>query len=92
MITIDDEDDPTAFCFAEDQGCYLITIRGVCADLEIRAANAGVQAEMVGGTIGDDAYGAEDLVILSHGDAKFEIPRADLRAANERFFREWMEA
>ncbi len=91
MITIDDEDDPTAFCFAEDQGCYVVTIRKDCVDFETRAARAGVTADMVGGTIGDEAYGAESLVILSHGEMKFEVPLTALREASDSFFRDWME-
>jgi hypothetical protein len=46
---------------------------------------------MVGGTIGDEAYGAEALVILGHGDVKFEIPMSDIRNASDSFFRDWMD-
>ncbi len=91
MISIDEEDDPTAFCFAEDQGCYVVTIRKDCVDFEMRAARADVTADMVGGTIGDEAYGAEALVILGHSDVKFEIPMSDIRNASDSFFRDWME-
>ena len=86
MVTIDETDNDAAFCFAEDQGCYVVTISRDCFDFEIEAANAGVVAQMVGGVIGDEAYGAEDLVILGSADAKWEIPLADLRAAHEGFF------
>jgi phosphoribosylformylglycinamidine synthase subunit PurL len=86
MVTIDDEDNPVSYCFAEDQGCYVVTITGDCADFTVEAAAAGVFAEMVGGVIGDEAYGAEDLVILGRNDSKWEIPLATLRAAHEGFF------
>jgi phosphoribosylformylglycinamidine synthase II len=86
MVTIDDEDDPVSYCFAEDQGCYIVTINGDCTGFEAEAAAAGVCADMVGGVIGDEAYGAKDLVVLGHGDLKWEIPLATLRAAHEGFF------
>ena len=43
------------------------------------------------GTIGDDAYGAENLVILSRGGKKFEIPISKIREASDSFLRDWME-
>jgi phosphoribosylformylglycinamidine synthase subunit PurL len=92
MITIDDEDNPVSYCFAEDQGCYVVTVTGDCADFVVEAAAAGVSAELVGGVIGDDAYGAENLVILGHNDSKWEIPLATLRAAHEGFFPALMRA
>jgi phosphoribosylformylglycinamidine synthase subunit PurL len=86
MITIGEEDNPTSYCFAEDQGCYIVTVSGDCADFVVEAAAAGVSADMVGGVIGDEAYGAKNLVILGHEELKLDIPIADLRAAHEGFF------
>jgi phosphoribosylformylglycinamidine synthase subunit PurL len=86
MVTIDEDDHPTSFCFAEDQGCFLVTIPSDCADFEIAAAAVGVSTQMVGGVIGDEAYGADDLVILGHENSRWEIPLTTLRTAHEGFF------
>ncbi len=92
MITIDKGDNPTSFCFAEDQGCYLVTVSDDCADFVAMASKAGIQADMIGAVTGDEAYGAECLVVLSHDDSRFDIPLTDLRAAHESFFKDWMES
>jgi len=64
-----------AFAFNESQARYLVTYR---ADAPLDRAE--VPFEKIGTT------GGQDLRV--NGNA---IPLADLRAANERFFREWME-
>ncbi len=71
--------------FGEDQARYVITVSPEQAEAFNRMVAAGPEipeAEMVGfrriGTVG--------------GDSLLGVPVADLREANERFFREWMEA
>ena len=65
-----------AFAFNESQARYLVTYRA-----EAPLDRAQVPFEKIGTT------GGQDLRV--NGIA---IPLADLRAANERFFCEWMEA
>ncbi|MBL8657901.1 MAG: phosphoribosylformylglycinamidine synthase subunit PurL [Altererythrobacter sp.] len=73
-----------AFAFGEDQGRYLVTTNSfveLCEAIgEIRGEKVPVHfAGFVGGT---------SLRIV---DAGVHVELSDLRAANERFFREWME-
>jgi phosphoribosylformylglycinamidine synthase II len=86
LLTIDQDQDPTRFCFAEDQGCYVITIQSDVAEFIHEASVAGVAAELIGSVIDDDSYGAEDMVLLLPGERKILIPMADLRRAHEGFF------
>ena len=77
--------------FAEDQGRYVVTFpwadREAWAALESRAKEAGIVASWIGNTGGNsvDWTDCEDTPVMS-------VSISDLRTANERFFREWMEA
>ena len=72
--------------FGENQGRYIVTTREM-GEIAERAKAAGLAAVPLGQTGGSactfrkQADGSESTVSL-----------ADLRTANERFFREWMEA
>lgn len=65
-----------AFAFSETQALYVVTCRGE-ADLD----RAEVPFTPIGRTGGD--------ALILNGT---RVPLPDLRAANERFFREWMHA
>ena len=69
--------------FGEGQGRYVVTCEKSEA-LVAAAQQAGVCARFVGFT------GLQTADRLQIAD-RFTISLADLRAANERFFREWME-
>jgi phosphoribosylformylglycinamidine synthase subunit PurL len=75
----------TEFLFAEDQGCYVVTLAGDQIDFIARARNAGVPINRVGTTLD-----AEDLLmhlmVLCGEDDDILIEMADLRAAHESFF------
>jgi phosphoribosylformylglycinamidine synthase len=73
----------TAFCFAESQGLYLLAVNGQGASVPLRdkATTAGITSAVIAHTAGE----------AIRGDG-WEVPLADLRAAHEGFFREWMEA
>ncbi|MBH9538394.1 phosphoribosylformylglycinamidine synthase subunit PurL [Novosphingopyxis sp. YJ-S2-01] len=78
-ITLPDVENPAAILFGEDQARYLVTAKDADAVIE-RAREAGIFIAPVGRTGGDAITGPEMSASL-----------ADLRDANERFFREWME-
>ncbi len=73
---------PAQWWFGEDQGRYLICVP------DTDALNA---------VLAEGTENAETAQIGFHrlgqvgGDAMLGVPLADLRAANEQFFREWME-
>ena len=96
-----------AEAFGEDQGCYLVTMPGRPFDVLARAQQVLGEAhpqDWLGFTGGSSLlfelkrgrtpkkFGN---VMISSGQledvGRYEVPLADLRAANERFFREWME-
>ena len=77
-ITLPDVENPAAILFGEDQARYLVTAKDADAVIE-RAREAGIFIAPVGRTGGDAITGPEMSASL-----------ADLRDANERFFREWM--
>ncbi len=66
--------------FAEDQGQYICTTRDA-QRVQRLAHDAGVPCELIGFTDGTAIRWKESS----------SVPLADLRAANERFFREWMD-
>ncbi len=81
--------DPLLDLFGEDQARYVVTMD--IADREdwdafgSECGDAGVSAELVGHTGGDTLSwkdGSDTML--------FDIPVTELRAANERFFVEWM--
>ena len=81
--------DLAGWLFGEDQARYLVTTSDAeGADLLSRAEQRGVPIAYVGSVGGDT---------ISIGDApgtsgnRGEVPLAELRAAHESFFREWME-
>ncbi|WP_187336572.1 phosphoribosylformylglycinamidine synthase subunit PurL [Novosphingopyxis iocasae] len=78
-ITLPDVENPAEILFGEDQARYLVTAKDADAVIE-RAREAGIFIAPVGRTGGDAITGPEMSASL-----------ADLRDANERFFREWME-
>ena len=81
--TSDWEHSAAAMLFGEDQNRLIVTTLPT-EDVGTPAVDAGVTAFLIGWVKGDR------LIIESPEDV--ELPLADLRAANERFFREWMEA
>lgn len=73
--------------FAENQARYLVTQRYDSHAVERLASEAGIGCCFIGWTGGDE------IVLGAEGETeRGRIPLADLRTANERFFREWMEA
>jgi phosphoribosylformylglycinamidine synthase len=79
--------------FGEDQGRYLVAIEGFRSLDELPPPPNGLVFSYVG-LIGTDP---DDDHTLSVGDGPgayryCEVPLAELRAAHESFFREWMEA
>jgi phosphoribosylformylglycinamidine synthase len=69
--------------FGEDQGRYLVTVPDVAA----------LNAAMAGGTENEDTASVGFFRIgTTGGDSLFGVALADLRAAHESFFEEWMEA
>jgi phosphoribosylformylglycinamidine synthase subunit PurL len=80
------EDTSASDAFGEDQGCYVVATRN--ADrLRDAAKRAGVECEYIGLTGGDSLI----LKRVYGGIIRSEIPLADLRAAHESFFKNWME-
>ena len=72
--------------FGEDQGRYVVTARDF-GEIKTRAEAVGLAAVPVGITGGD----ACTFKWIDSGQQQ-SVALAELRAANERFFREWMEA
>jgi len=73
----------TDFCFGESQGLYLLAADGHGASIPIRdmATARGITCTAIAQTGGD--------AVRSHD---WSVPLADLRAAHESFFRDWMES
>jgi phosphoribosylformylglycinamidine synthase len=74
---------PAQWWFGEDQGRYLVTVPDVAA---LNAALAKGTRDAETAQIGFQRVGTVG------GDAVLGVPLADLRAAHERFFAEWMES
>jgi phosphoribosylformylglycinamidine synthase II len=74
---------PAQWWFGEDQGRYLVTVPDVAALNE--ALSKGTRDDETA-QIGFQRIGTVG------GDSVLGVPLAELRAANERFFEEWMEA
>ena len=77
--------------FGEDQGCYLISVAEADVDaIKARADSIGLNVRTTGIVTGQSL----EIYLLTDQfkTSGVSIPLADLRAANERFFREWMEA
>ncbi len=70
------------FCFGESQGLYLLAVdrQGASVGLRDQATAEGITSAVIAHTGGEAV----------RGDG-WSIPLTDLRAAHERFFREWME-
>ncbi len=68
--------------FGEDQGRYLVTVPDVAA----------LNATLAKGTRNDETaqIGFQRIGTVG-GDAVLGVPLSELRAANQRFFQEWME-
>lgn len=73
---------PAQWWFGEDQGRYLVTVPDVAALNEALAR--GTRNE-------DTAQIGFQRIGTVGGDAVLGVPLSDLRAANQRFFTEWME-
>jgi phosphoribosylformylglycinamidine synthase subunit PurL len=70
---------PAAIYFGEDQGRYLVTTNKLDKLFDL-AREAGIFVAQIGSTGGSSLRGPG-----------FSVELADLRAAHESFFREWME-
>ena len=69
--------------FGEEQGRYLLTVPDVAA----------FQAQLAKGTRdADTASSGLRRIGTTGGDSLFGVRLADLRAASDSFFRDWMEA
>jgi phosphoribosylformylglycinamidine synthase subunit PurL len=73
---------PAQWWFGEDQGRYVVTVPDVAA--LNRALAAGTRDE-------DTARVGFRRIGTVTGQSLLGVPVAELRAANERFFRAWME-
>jgi len=73
----------TDFCFGESQGLYLLAVDGHGASVRVRdlATAEGITSAVIAHTGGDAIGGRE-----------WSVKLADLRAAHEGFFKEWMES
>jgi phosphoribosylformylglycinamidine synthase subunit PurL len=74
---------PAQWWFGEDQGRYLVTVPDVAA----------LNAALAKGTRDDETaqIGFQRIGTVG-GDTVLGVPLGELRAANQRFFAEWMEA
>ncbi len=72
--------------FGEDQARFVLTTTDP-ADMLSRASFAGISAHLIGTTGGASL----DLRLVDF-DTEASVPLVALRDANDRFFREWMEA
>jgi phosphoribosylformylglycinamidine synthase subunit PurL len=79
-----------AALFAEDQGLYLVTTLETSESFTARGAAAGVEVQLMG-RCGPGATG-EMQVVFDMADHDYVISLADLRAAHESFFKNWMES
>jgi phosphoribosylformylglycinamidine synthase len=77
----------TRDAFAEDQGRYLVTVRGDTDEVQKLAKSAGVNCDWIGTTGGYTLrwIGEQDQI-------EANVPLADLRAAHEGFFPKLMGA
>jgi phosphoribosylformylglycinamidine synthase len=73
---------PAQWWFGEDQGRYLVTVPDVAA----------LNAALAKGTQNDETaqIGFQRIGTVG-GDAVLGVPLSELRAANQRFFADWME-
>jgi phosphoribosylformylglycinamidine synthase II len=72
--------------FGEDQGRYIVTARNM-SEIAARAKAAGIAAVPIGQT------GSQACTFRKQADgSESTVTLADLREANEAFFRDWMEA
>ena len=80
-----------AWYFSEMQGCYVVALPGRWSFEEsTKFAQEAVDAGIVATALG--VVGGDRIILRDDENAKIaDIPLADLRAANERFFREWMD-
>jgi phosphoribosylformylglycinamidine (FGAM) synthase-like enzyme len=76
--------------FSEWQGTYIATGTGDWRDLAKEAAEAGVQVGILGYTYGQAISFIDDSISPDPIEGMI-TPLADLRAAHESFFKEWME-
>jgi len=74
---------PAQWWFGEDQGRYLVAVPDVAA----------LNAALAKGTRNDETaqIGFQRIGTVG-GDSVLGVPLADLRAAHQRFFQEWMES
>ena len=79
----EDRASPAAFWFGEDQGRYVVTGANAASIIDA-AAHAGLAAVALGET------GGSTLTFRSASNES-TVSVADLREANESFFRDWME-
>jgi phosphoribosylformylglycinamidine synthase subunit PurL len=85
MLTISAAPHLAAALFGEDQGRYVVACdTQASGEILAAAGQAGVDAHIIGTSL-NDAYGDEDLIILTQ-DSKISIPIANLRVAHEGFF------
>jgi phosphoribosylformylglycinamidine synthase len=74
---------PAAWWFGEDQGRYLVTVRD----------DTAFQAQLAKGTRNaDTAASGVRRIGNTGGQSLFGVPLTELRKANERFFRQWMDS
>ncbi len=78
----------TEYFFAENQGCYLVTIPGDGHAFIERVMNAGPLASHLGTVLGSDV---QEIMISSEAGTQW-LSLADLRAAHEGFFPKLMGA
>jgi phosphoribosylformylglycinamidine synthase len=83
----DDYGYSTGFLFGESQGSYILSVSGenYAAVVDLAEGN-GIGAYPLGSTSGA-SVGFNDA-----GGRGFKVPLADLRAAHESFFKDWMES
>ncbi len=86
IMTSADAPESACYYFAEHQGCYLVTVSTSGHDFIDRVMQAGVLASYVGST-----HEAECDILLGSNSGT-SVTLADLRAAHESFFRDWMES
>jgi phosphoribosylformylglycinamidine synthase len=92
-LDFDTECAPTeiAAYFSERQGVYIVSLKGDWHEFSDDATQVGVAVSRLGTTAGnsirfvDDSYSYDTIEGL-------DVPLADLRAANESFFKDWMES
>ncbi len=83
-VNFENGSSPTAYYFAEDQGCYVVTVAGDGGDFIDRSAALGIETCYVGRTI-DFADVVGDMRVDTK-DGYINIPLETLRTAHEGFF------